>query len=390
MIHRLLARAADRFTRTGVISKPGASAEPRVTREQRQRERAARKSEQLAAKHHEKALRQQRRAEAAVRAEASRRALDAAGARACQHYPRVRDWARAAHRRDIALTAVEKRIADALAPLWNADAGTIANLRRWAEPIGGIRAADYAVPSSELGKRIRRDLKRLYVEVGADLFVAESPLLGGFGFTSGGQRYNDDTVKFFNVLVALRDGAVLDGIRNATDRRLVWEVGGGWGGFAYQFKTICPNTTYVITGTPELLLLSAVYLMTVFPDARCRFHGASSCDDVWQGWQEADFIFALEPALSELRPPRLDLAIDVTGLRDMSLDRMATHVQWAFEQACPYFYSLEPGGSSGDVPDHWNAIGRFYWLQPVAPRVEPTKVERIDYSHVIGWKRLRL
>jgi hypothetical protein len=360
-----------------------------VTQEQRRRERVAAKAEQLAVKRRAKTQRLERRTESALRAEASRLALEEAAARAYRHYLQVREWAREARRDPVSLTAAEERVVHALAPLWDATPEAIANLRRWSEPVSGIRAADYTVSSSELAKRIRRDLKRLSVEVGRDLFVPEPPLLGGFGFETGGQQYNDDTVKFFNVLVALQDGAVLNGIRQTADRSLVWEMGGGWGGFAYQFKTICPNTTYLITGAPELLLLSAVYLMTAFPRAQCRFHGASAAADVWHRWEEADFVFASEAALPHLRPPRVDLALDVMALRHMTGGRTDAHVQWAFERSCPYFYSLHPGGYSTPLPAVWSAINRRYWVQPVAPRLELTKVAAVDYSHAIGWKRLR-
>ena len=49
------------------------------------------------------------------------------------------------------------------------------------------------------------------------------------------------------------------------------EIGAGWGGFAYQFKTLFPKTTYVVVDFPELFLFSASYLVTVFPEAKVRF-----------------------------------------------------------------------------------------------------------------------
>ena len=60
---------------------------------------------------------------------------------------------------------------------------------------------------------------------------------------------------------------MLDEIR-APGRKLVWEIGAGWGGFAYQFKTLFPDVTYVIVDLPELFLFSATYLMTLFPEAK--------------------------------------------------------------------------------------------------------------------------
>jgi hypothetical protein len=391
VIQRLLEQAAHRFSRP-YRARRRTAVDPQDAKEQRRRERAEHRALLLAAKQRAAAQRKLRRQEAAARALAASLARDTAAARAYEHYLRVREWA--AQMREasasVSLTATERRLVEALAPLWDAAPQTIASLRRWCEPISGVRASDYEVGSSGLAKRIRCDLKRLYMEVGRELFVPEPPLLGGFGFETDAQRYNDDTVKFFNVLVGLQDGGVLGGIRGAAHRQVVWEIGGGWGGFAYQFKTLYPNTTYVVTGAPELLLVSAVYLMTVFPGARCRLYGESSSIELSQQWEEMDFIFAPEAALSDLRPPRLDLALDVMALRQMSAERCRSHVQWASDRGCRYFYSLHPGGFSyEDLPAAWTAIGRSYWLHPVAPRLELSKVAEV-YSHLVGWKRLRV
>lgn len=107
-----------------------------------------------------------------------------------------------------------------------------------------------------------------------------------------------------------------------------------------------------------------------------------------QQWEETDFIFAPESALPDLCPPRLDLAVDVMALRYMSAERVRSHVQWASDRGCHYLYSLHPGGFSyEDLPAAWTAIGHLYWLHPVAPRLELSKVADV-YSHLVGWKRL--
>src|SRR5439155_23712606 len=116
---------------------------------------------------------------------------------------------------------------------------------------------------------------------GEELFLQESPLLGGFGFKRQHGLYNEDTIRYFKALTALHDGAVLDEFRGNTERRVAWEIGGGWGGFAFQFKTLCRNVTYLITGVPETLLVSAVYLMTAFPNARFQFYPACTERDPW-------------------------------------------------------------------------------------------------------------
>ncbi len=307
-----------------------------------------------------------------------------------EHYLRVRGWARRMldSPGQLERSEAEQAVSRALAPLWDASPDTIAGLRRWAEPFGGASAADYDAPESRIEKAIRRDLKRLFVQVGRDLFVEEPSILGGFGCRTSAGRCNADTLRFFSALVALQDGAVLPAFQQPS-RRIVWEIGGGWGGFAYQFKTICPNVTYLITGRPDTFLVSAVYLMTAFPGARCRFFGESSTDALWNEWENVDFVFAPEEALDALRPPRLDLTLDVMTLRQVTPERVEQHVRHAFETGCRYLYSLHQGDwADGEPPALWRAFERLYWLHPVPSRVELRKTGA-EYSHLVGWRRRR-
>ena len=331
-------------------------------------------------------------------ADVKRTAEDAAPMTAYAHYLKVRDWLRPVSvSNGMGLTAVEQQMVARLGHLWDATPETIAALRQWCEPITGDRPADYAESSSESFIRLKRDVSFLRRQDAGDLFVQESPLLGGFGFRRQHGLYNEDTIRFFKALTALNDAAVLDEFRGNTPRRLVWEIGGGWGGFAFQFKTICRNVTYLITGLPETLLVSAVYLMTAFPDARFRFHPASMDNDVWSDWESVDFILAPESAVPDLKPPRVDLVIDLMALRNMSDHRVVCHVKRAFDFGARYFYSIEPGPIFPAEPSSaWRAIETLYWPHPIPPRLDASvfvsgaSMPQVDdYAHLVGWRRIR-
>jgi hypothetical protein len=375
-------------------------------KQQRDNDRIARRAELRALKQRAQAEREHRKQQENARREAERRARAAFDAQAYENYRCVRDWARRLRGADDAaalqLTEAEQQTLTALAPLWDAAPETIANLRHCAEAVSGVRASDYESRSTDLAPRLKREVGFLRKQVGPELFVHEPSALGGFGFSEQGALYNEDTVKFFNVLVALQDAAVLPEYRAATRRRLVWEIGGGWGGFAYQFKCVCPNVTYLITGTPDLFLLSAVYLMTVFPNARCRFYGASS-EDLWRDWEDVDFVFAPEGVLRTLQPPRLDLTLDLMALRTMGR-RACSHVQRAFDLGSRFFYTLLPPNAAAEpTAEHscvMKAIDRFYWPHPVPPRRDPKMLaaaaSQADalpepaFGHLVGWRRIRV
>jgi hypothetical protein len=363
------------------------------------------KAERKAAKQRLVEERQRRREREAQAREAARlREREAVAARAYEHYLGVRDWARRVSSVGggvvPALGPAEAQMAAALAPLWEATPEVIANLRRWTEPITRVRPADYDDWSRELALPLKYAVGTVRRHAGEDLFVEESPLLGGFGVQWHHRSYNEDTVRFFKALVGLQDGGVLADCRGGGTRRLVWEIGGGWGGFAFQFKTVCPNVTYLITGLPETLLVSAVYLMTAFPAARCRFYEAAPAADLWHDWEQVDFVFAPDAALAELVTPPIHVTLDVMALHRMSEPRVALHVQRAFDLGSRYLFSQVPGPCfRDDVPAVWKAIGRRYWIHQVPPPLEAAffMVDRFDdvpaiddYAQAVGWRRLRV
>lgn len=292
----------------------------------------------------------------------------------------------------------------------------IDKLRQHCHHITGIRVYEYRSNRDETQRRFENKLRALLEIGGREMLVPESRILGGFGFEIDGALYNIDTLKFFEVLIAMDRGAILKPFRDGRERQMVWEIGAGWGGFAYQFKTLCPNVTYVISDFPELFLFSAVYLMTAFPNARFLFHGDVPTDALLGQWRDVDFIFIPNTALHEFRPERLDLTVNMVSFQEMTTEQVRAYVQHAFELNCPYLYSLNRDRSpyNRQLTSVSSIIGEWYWPHeiPVLPvsytkmldkRVED--VQRVswkktrssnssdkadqDYKHVIGWRRIR-
>lgn len=385
-------------------------------KQRRDAEREARRADMRVAKERAAEERERRKQDDQARRDAERRAQDEFEGRAFEHYRRVREWAdrmrSAAGPAATPLTDTEQAMLAGLAPMWDATPQMIATLRRYCEPVSGVRASDYESRDSDMAKDLKRQIGFLRKQLGHELFVPESPVLGGFGFVDQGALYNQETVTSFYSLVALQDAALLQAFtgggafkrpgRHIEPRQVVWEIGGGWGGFAYQFKRVCPNVTYVITGHPDLFLLSAVYLMSAFPEARVRFVGESPAEAGHYGWtveqsDDVDFVFAPEWAVPTLDLPRLDLTIDLMALQTMTCARATKHVERAFELGSRYIYStnrIEAGGSRSAVHD---AIARYFWPHPVPPRRDPkledmraaTGIEaEAEFSHLVGWRRI--
>jgi hypothetical protein len=275
----------------------------------------------------------------------------------------------------------------------------IDKLRHHTYHVTGLRVYDYRSNQDRAKRRFAEKLQALVEVAGSRaLLVPESPALGGFGHIIDGELVNLDTLKYFEVLTVLERGAVLQEFQSQSERRLVWEIGAGWGGFPYQFKTLCPNVTYVITDLPELFLFSATYLMTTFPGARVRFYGEVPPDQMFDNWQQYDFIFIPDTFHHIVRPERVDLTINMVSFQEMTTAQVTAYVQRAHELNCPFLYSLNRDRSNynRELISVRECIGRYYWPReyPVLP-VSYTKMlddkpgppER-EYKHVIGWRRV--
>jgi hypothetical protein len=275
--------------------------------------------------------------------------------------------------------------------------------------VTGLKAYDYRTGKDQMRARLAEKL-RLLKECGdPSLLVPEARELGGFGFDIDGELFNVDTLKFFEVLIALDRGGVLRPLREPGARGLVWEIGAGWGGFARVWKTVVPDTTYLIADLPELFLFSGTYLQTIFPDAVIRYWAGEDADGLFAEWETADFIMVPAGGLAAVRPPRLDLTLNMVSFQEMTTEQVRGYVRQAHEAGSPFLYSLNRDRSlyNAELSSVREIVAeRFRPHQiPVLdmpytklPRVGPSGVvERAldrardpsanEYRHVVGWRR---
>jgi hypothetical protein len=242
----------------------------------------------------------------------------------------------------------------------------VRKLRHHAFHITGVRPYDYR-GSGDQRTYFERRLRALVALAGDDrLLVGEHDALGGFGFTIDGRRHNVDTLKFFEVLVGMRQSGMLAAFDATDRRRTVLEIGAGWGGFAYQFKTLFPATTYVIVDFPELFLFSATYLMTLFPDARVRFW--RSGERIVDPPHEADFVFVPAQHAAAVREAQPDLLVNLVSFQEMTTSQVETYTELAAESGCAALYSLNRDRSAyNDEIDSVGAIlSRWYDVREIS------------------------
>jgi cellulose synthase/poly-beta-1,6-N-acetylglucosamine synthase-like glycosyltransferase len=279
----------------------------------------------------------------------------------------------------------------------------IRKLRHHSVHITGLRPYDYR-RFGERQEYFERRLEALIALAGGRaLLVPEAEALGGFGYRIEGQLYNVDTIKFFEVLVGMQRAAVLEPFSRDSSRRMVWEIGGGWGGFAYQLKRLFPNTTYVIVDFAELFLFSATYLSTLFPGAAIRFWREDR--PVFERWEEADFIFIPHDRVEVMRASRPDLLVNLVSFHEMTSAQVDAYMRLAAAIGCPTLYSLNRDRSvyNDELEGVGHILSRQYDVREVrllgsdytkatkkgsavsveeAPRLEPTAQDR--YRHLVG------
>ncbi|OAB60853.1 hypothetical protein AY599_21585 [Leptolyngbya valderiana BDU 20041] len=296
-------------------------------------------------------------------------------------------------------------------------------LRHHSYHLTGLKVYDYRSGKDDRIPAFAAKMAMLEtVAGGRDLFVPEATELGGFGFEIGGALVNVDTLKFWEVMIALDKAAVLGGLREAEaagERPVVWEIGAGWGGFARVFKTLMPGATYAIVDLPETMLFSALYLGHLFPEAKIHLYMPGGPAPDWT----ADFLFFAHTELDALRPPRLDLALNMVSFQEMTAAQVRSYVEAAWERGAPFLYSLnrERSPYNTELESVSAILGERFWPHeipvldlPYTRLPEPGATQRVakardagakskktakereakpaaktarGYRHIVGWRK---
>jgi putative sugar O-methyltransferase len=233
--------------------------------------------------------------------------------------------------------------------LFDASPLVVAKLREHTYHITGLKSYEYRSHHAAKAPPFAHKLQRLRDIDPDGLFVPEAPGLGGFGHRIDGDLVNLDTLKFYECLIGLSRCEVLTELREKKRRLTVIEIGAGWGGLAYQFKTLCPNTTYVIVDLPPTLLFSMVYLKAMFPDSTARICGETPTEELFNGPDAPDFVFVPAFAAPDTRFPTPDLAINVASFQEMTSEQVTGYVNILADAGCERIYSLNRDRSPYNV-----------------------------------------
>ena len=240
----------------------------------------------------------------------------------------------------------------------------IHKLRHHTFQVTGVRPYDYRVQDDSRREAFEQRLRALIEIGGRDLLVPEHAAVGGFGYRLQEGLFNLDTLKFFEVLVGMRRAGVLASLDGPAP--VVLEIGGGWGGFAYQVKTLFPRVCYLVIDFPELFLFSATYLQTVFPQARVVF--ADDASDT-SGWQGADFVFVPNTMADRVRHFAPSMTVNIASFQEMTSEQVERYARLASDAGSTFLYSLnrERSRYNDELSSVSGLVGRYFDLREVAP-----------------------
>ena len=281
--------------------------------------------------------------------------------------------------------------------LFDASPLVVGRLREHCHHITGLKAYDYRDHHGHLRPDYVRKFELLRGLDPEGLFVPEAAGLGGFGFEVGPGLANLDTLKFYEVMLGLQRVGELARFRGeAPAAQVMAEIGSGWGGFAYQFKTLCPKATVVCVDLPPTMLFSAVYLMTLFPEARVLLGGEAGFDEGLEHLEDYDFVFLPHFRFADLPAGRIDLAVNMVSFQEMTTGQVEGYARTLRELGCPALYSLNRDRSkhNAELTTVSETLARHYRLSPVelldepytqlAERKKPREPAVTGYRHLYG------
>ncbi len=216
----------------------------------------------------------------------------------------------------------------------------VAKIREHCYHITGERSYNYRLHHQHKAKPFLQRLEQLSALDNNDLFVPESEKMGGFGYKSSRGLINVDTLKFYEVLIGLDKAGFLDEFRLVNgSRKSVLEIGSGWGGFAYQFKTLFPNITYFLIDLPATMLFAAIYLKGMFTNSKIVLFTGDNVE-IFDNWQDYDFILISAYDFEKFKPSQLDMAINMVSFQEMTTEQVSNYVNHVADLKCDRLYSM--------------------------------------------------
>jgi hypothetical protein len=116
---------------------------------------------------------------------------------------------------------------------------------------------------------------------------------------------------------------LLSGITNP----VVMEIGGGFGGLAYQILKCIPNVTYIGFDLPENIFLQGYYLSCAFPELRILTYDGGMTALTRDTIAKYDIVLLPNFMLQNVESAAVDLAVNVRSLSEMPAQTISEYLR---------------------------------------------------------------
>jgi len=117
---------------------------------------------------------------------------------------------------------------------------------------------------------------------------------------------------------------IADLINDETERKVVVEIGGGYGGLAYFLNKTIENFTYIDFDLPENMALTAYYVMNSFPGKKVLLYGEGELTE--ENINRYDIIIMPNFEIKKLPSQKINLAFNSYSLAEMSAETINVYI----------------------------------------------------------------
>lgn len=193
-----------------------------------------------------------------------------------------------------------------------------------------------------------------------------APLVGNpWGFSIGGTTLFEPAFEYH------QQACDIARFLGTTDKPIVAEIGGGFGGLASFIHRQSPKIRYVGFDLPENAMLQAYYLQACFPRARVLTYDTGLKTISRQLLEEYDFVVLPNFALPTLADDAVDMVVNFRSLAEMPMTTITEYFRQIDRVCLSIFYHENLFKDRADVLhgiplDRWPSLRQFalYWQAP--------------------------
>jgi hypothetical protein len=163
------------------------------------------------------------------------------------------------------------------------------------------------------------------------------------GVSYRGHIVNSNVVRYQQCISSLYHSGALDFVLNATEKKVIVEVGGGYGGLAHCIgKIVGERATYVLIDLPEMLLFQGAFLTVNNPTKSIYIYNKGIFDPskFISNIREYDFILMPNFSLKELYPlNEIAFFINMQSFQEMTEPQVKEYLDFAQKRVSFCIYS---------------------------------------------------